>query len=220
MYKLNKKTKEKIVPYPWFISRILEHKMPEYDNEELTINPTQVFNVHNWTLKPNQPEEHPFTTHIKVICHLDVHVDSKAPKPFLQTEEDKSPSHPSPPTPVVGEMHKEAHQAAGGLTSLGATSEEGSYPQLSSGSNPSVLVYKTKFARDGLKTAHTNSGTNKESRANDILKKIKLEDLSEFLKDTRSAFFTPDSPQDDPIIVTDKSEEEDADKDDTHALLK
>ncbi|GKC53754.1 hypothetical protein Tco_1076499 [Tanacetum coccineum] len=45
---------------------------------------------------------------------------------------DKSPSHPLPPTLVVGKMHKEAHQAAGGLTSLGATGEEGAYPQLSS----------------------------------------------------------------------------------------
>ncbi|GJY56479.1 hypothetical protein Tco_0455594 [Tanacetum coccineum] len=40
----------------------------------------------------------------------------------------KSPSHPSPSTPVVSEMHKEAHQAAGGPTSLGATSEEGTHP--------------------------------------------------------------------------------------------
>ncbi|GKE44647.1 hypothetical protein Tco_1471931, partial [Tanacetum coccineum] len=220
-----------------FISLLLEHMMPEYDNEELTINPTQVFNVHNWTLKPNQPEEPPFTTHMKDICHLDVHVDSKAPKPSLQTEEvpqgkkpraksglrrkqslkhTSNPSHPSPPTPVVGEMHKEAQQAAGGLTSLGATSKEGAHPQLSSRSNPSVLVDKTKSTRDGLKTAHTDLGTNKESRANDILKKKKLEDLSEFLKDTRSAFFTLDSLQDDPIIVTDESEEENADKDDTH----
>ncbi|GJW42809.1 hypothetical protein Tco_0071608 [Tanacetum coccineum] len=87
MHKLNKKTREKIVPYPRFISLLLEHMMPEYDNEELTINPTQVFNVHNWTLKPNQPEEPPFTTHIKAICHLDVHVDSKALKPSLQIEE-------------------------------------------------------------------------------------------------------------------------------------
>ncbi|GKG05219.1 hypothetical protein Tco_0325305, partial [Tanacetum coccineum] len=57
---------------------------------------------------------------MKAICNLDVPVDSKAPKPSLQTEEkketqsssakDKSPSHPSPPTPVVDEMHKEAHQ--------------------------------------------------------------------------------------------------------------
>ncbi|GKF57892.1 hypothetical protein Tco_0171429, partial [Tanacetum coccineum] len=45
---------------------------------------------------------------------------------------DKSPSHHSPPTLVVGEMHKEAQQAAGGSTSLGATSEEGAYPQLNS----------------------------------------------------------------------------------------
>ncbi|GKC36952.1 hypothetical protein Tco_1049336 [Tanacetum coccineum] len=65
-------------------------------------------------------------------------------------------------------MHKEAQQAAGGPTSLGATSKEGAHPQLSS-----------------------------ESKADDISKKIKLEDLSEFLKDTRSAFFTPDSPQED-----------------------
>ncbi|GJR10142.1 hypothetical protein Tco_0792794 [Tanacetum coccineum] len=99
-----------------FISLLLEHKAPKYDKEELTINPTQA------------------------ICNLDVPVDSKAPKYSSQTEEetksssakDKSPNHPSPPTPVVGEMHKEAHQAAGGLTSLRATSEEGAHPQLSS----------------------------------------------------------------------------------------
>ncbi|GJU04807.1 retrovirus-related pol polyprotein from transposon TNT 1-94 [Tanacetum coccineum] len=178
-------------------------------------------------------KESPFTTHMKAICKLDVPVVSKASNPFLQTEEvpqDKKPrakktksssakykslSHPSPPTPVVGEMHKEAQQAAGGPTSLGATHKEGAHPQLSSGSL-SVLVDKTKFVGDGLKTAHTDSGTNEESIANDISKKIKLKDLSEFLKDTRSAFFTPDSPQDDPIIVTDESEEKEADKEDTH----
>nr|GEZ04481.1 hypothetical protein [Tanacetum cinerariifolium] len=45
---------------------------------------------------------------------------------------DKSPSHPSPPTLVVGEMHIEAQQVVGGLTSLGATSKDGACPQLSS----------------------------------------------------------------------------------------
>ncbi|GKB51405.1 hypothetical protein Tco_0902158, partial [Tanacetum coccineum] len=61
--------------------------------------------------------------------------------------------------------------------------------------------------------------TNEESRADEISKKIKLEDLLGLLKDTRSAFFTPDSPQDEPIIVSDESEEEEeVDKDkDTHA---
>nr|GEV83417.1 retrovirus-related Pol polyprotein from transposon TNT 1-94 [Tanacetum cinerariifolium] len=96
---------------------------------------------------------------------------------------DKSLSHPSPSTLVVGEMHKEAQQAAGGLTSLEATNKEGAYPQLS-------------------------SGANKESKADDILFKVKLEDLSNFLKDTRSAFFTPDSPPNEPIIVSYESEEE------------
>ncbi|GKA05574.1 hypothetical protein Tco_0684694, partial [Tanacetum coccineum] len=104
--------------------------------------------------------------------------------------------------------HKEAQQAAGGPTSLGVTGEEGLHPQLRSGSNPSVLVDKTKFAGDGLKTTHIDSGTNKESRADDISLKVKPEDLLDILKDTRSAFFTPDSLPDEPIIVLDKSKEE------------
>ncbi|GKB51624.1 retrovirus-related pol polyprotein from transposon TNT 1-94 [Tanacetum coccineum] len=53
----------------------------------LTVNPTQIFSVHNWALKPNQTEGPPFTNHMKAICNLDVPVDPKAPKPFSQTEE-------------------------------------------------------------------------------------------------------------------------------------
>ncbi|GJS78366.1 hypothetical protein Tco_0728247 [Tanacetum coccineum] len=83
--------------------------------------------------------------------------------------------------------------------------------------NPSVLIDKTKSARDGLEISHTDSGTNEKSRVDEISKKIKLEDLSDLMKDTRSAFFTPDSPQDEPIIVSDESEEEETKKDeDTH----
>ncbi|GJV58407.1 hypothetical protein Tco_1459412 [Tanacetum coccineum] len=63
IHKLNKKTRKKVVPCPRFISLLLEYMMPEYDNEELTINPTQA------------------------ICNLDVPVDSKALKPSSQTEE-------------------------------------------------------------------------------------------------------------------------------------
>ncbi|GKB67682.1 hypothetical protein Tco_0929094 [Tanacetum coccineum] len=51
-------------------------------------------------------------------------------------------------------------------------------------------------------------GANEESRADDISLKVKLKDLSDILKDTRSAFFTPDSPPDEPIIVLDENEEE------------
>ncbi|GJR07198.1 hypothetical protein Tco_0530182 [Tanacetum coccineum] len=202
IHKLNKKTREKIIPYPRFISLLLEHMEPKYDNEELIINPTQVFGFHNWILKPNQPEKPPFTDHMKAICNLDVHVDSKAPKY-------------SSPT-------KEAQKATGGLKSLGDTSKDRVHPQLSSGSNPSVLIDKTKSVRDGLKTTHTTSSANKESRADDISQKVKLEDLSNFLKDTRSAFFTPDSPTDEPIIILDESEEEEnaeSDKDTEDTLV-
>nr|GEW95483.1 hypothetical protein [Tanacetum cinerariifolium] len=82
-----------------------------------------------------------------------------------------------------------------------------SFDHIFAGTNPSVLVDKTKSARDGLKTAHTDSGANEESKADDILLKVKLEDLSDILKDTRSAFFTPDFLTDEPIIVSDESEE-------------
>ncbi|GJV71676.1 hypothetical protein Tco_1491671 [Tanacetum coccineum] len=75
------------------------------------------------------------------------------------------------------------------------------------GTNPSVLVDQTKSVGDRLKTTHTDLGTNEESRSDEISKKIKLEDLSDLMKDTRCAFFTPDSPQDEPIIVSDESEE-------------
>ncbi|GJV96190.1 hypothetical protein Tco_1547767 [Tanacetum coccineum] len=80
------------------------------------------------------------------------------------------------------------------------------------GSNPSVLVDKTKSAGDGLKTAHTDSGARKKSEADEISKKIKLKDLSDLLKDTRSAFLTLDSLTNEPIIVLDESEEEEVKK--------
>ncbi|GJR32053.1 hypothetical protein Tco_1108285 [Tanacetum coccineum] len=218
IHKMSKKNREKVVQYPRFLSLLLEYIMPEYDNEELTINPTQA------------------------ICNFDVPVDSKAPKPSSQTKEvpqrkkpraksglrrkqslkhtseskteasksktgqleketrscsakDKSPSHLSPSTPVVSEMHKEAHRAVGGPTSLGATSKEGAHPQLSSDSTAEVdpglsapndsipsQQDQTKSIRDRLKTAQTDSGTNEESRADEVSNKIKLDDLSDLFE--------------------------------------
>ncbi|GJY32966.1 hypothetical protein Tco_0417435 [Tanacetum coccineum] len=87
-----------------------------------------------------------------------------------------------------------------------------SFDPIFAGSNPSALVDKTKSTGVGLKTAHTNSGASKKSGDDQISKKIKLEDLSNLLKDTRSAFFTPDSPTDEPIIILDESEEEEVEK--------
>nr|GEU98311.1 hypothetical protein [Tanacetum cinerariifolium] len=165
-------------------------KAPGYSRLGNSTSTSRILRSHRSLIMPIFAQ----SDHMKAICNLVVPVDSKAPKPSSQTEKyssakDKSPSHPSPPTPVVGEMHKEAHQAASGPTSLKATSEEGAHPQLSSdstveadprpsapndsippqqgmnegtkntpydyifaGSNPNVLVDKSKSARDGLKT--------------------------------------------------------------------
>ncbi|GKC28047.1 hypothetical protein Tco_1035341, partial [Tanacetum coccineum] len=151
--KLNKKTWEKVVPYPRFISLLLEYMMPEYDHKYLTINPTQVFNVLNWALKPNQPERTPFTDHMLAICNTDVHVENKAPKTSLPAEKKVSYSkklRPRTSTPVVAEIYKEAQQETRDPTSLGATSEEGINPQLNSDmsaskNNESIFFASTTF---------------------------------------------------------------------------
>nr|GFC67273.1 hypothetical protein [Tanacetum cinerariifolium] len=53
-------------------------------------------------------------------------------------------------TPVVAKIHKEDQQAAGGPTSLGATSEEEAYPKLSSGCD--ALANSTVEADPGIST--------------------------------------------------------------------
>ncbi|GKD77644.1 hypothetical protein Tco_1340265 [Tanacetum coccineum] len=52
----------------------------------ITLYPTQVFSVNNWALKPNQPEEPPFITHMLAICSTDKPVTFKAPKPSFNVE--------------------------------------------------------------------------------------------------------------------------------------
>ncbi|GKB17886.1 hypothetical protein Tco_0851809 [Tanacetum coccineum] len=300
--KLNKKTREKVVPCPWFLSILLQHKMEGYGNEELTLNPTQVFSVHNWALKKNQPEGPPFTNHMLAICNANAPVAFKALKTSSKDEKkskieaakgvssskwdtssqtghlekethsssamDTNPSQPSASTPMVAEMHKEDQQAAGGPISLGVTSEERFDPQLSSagfiaevdlgksdpndsiskqqgmdkgtqnylidhiiaGSDPLVLIEKTKSASKGLETVLTKPVTEKEARhakkevsfasdefntsldltsADEISKIIKLEHLSKLVQNVEVDFIDLDSPEDDkPIIVQDESDEE------------
>nr|GEV35333.1 ribonuclease H-like domain-containing protein [Tanacetum cinerariifolium] len=165
IHKLNKKISEKVVPYPRFISLILEYMMPEYDNEELTINPTQEVpqgkkpRAKN-RLKRKQSSKH--TSESKTEASK-----SKTGQSEKETQsssaKDKSPSHPLLPTLVVDEMHKEAQQAAGGPTSLGATSKEGAHLQLSSGAArnnvPSVgqaFASPAKGEKNTAKDAETN----------------------------------------------------------------
>nr|GEV56562.1 hypothetical protein [Tanacetum cinerariifolium] len=242
--------RERVIPYLRFISLLIGIHALEYANESLMINPTQVFDVNNWALKPNQPEEPPFTKHMLAVGNTAMPNVPKAPKPSSNAEGvlqgtnpgakprhkkhltfpiqpslssseatkggsskrptssktsqlkrkkksnstmDSNPSQTLTSTLVVAEMHKEDHQATGDTNSLEVTSKEGAHPQLGSdftveadleisspndfvphrqgpnkGSknytpdhtfseiNPSVLVNKTKSARDGSQTAYTH----------------------------------------------------------------
>nr|GEX02724.1 ribonuclease H-like domain-containing protein [Tanacetum cinerariifolium] len=58
---------------------IIAHKMEEYGTDEVNFNPTQIFSVHNWTLKKNQPEGPPFTDHMLAICNAAEPVEFQTP---------------------------------------------------------------------------------------------------------------------------------------------
>ncbi|GKC47610.1 hypothetical protein Tco_1065332 [Tanacetum coccineum] len=47
IFKLNKKHKERVIPYSRFLSLLMMHKMKGYGDGDVTLNPTQVFNVNN-----------------------------------------------------------------------------------------------------------------------------------------------------------------------------
>ncbi|GKB02288.1 hypothetical protein Tco_0830377 [Tanacetum coccineum] len=104
-----------------------------------------------------------------------------------------------------------------------------SFDHINAGTNPSVLVDKTKFAGDGLETAHTKIGSNNDSKAdrevsfeddefntssdlfssNDATKEIKLKDMSKLVQNVEVDFMDLDSPKNDtPIIIQEEDEEE------------
>nr|GFC63891.1 hypothetical protein [Tanacetum cinerariifolium] len=89
---------------------------------------------------------------------------------------DSNPSQPSASTPVVAEMHKKDQQATGGPTSLEVTSnDEGPNKLLLNhifaGTNPHILVEKTKSEGEELATVLTQPTTGK--RANNIAKRLR-----------------------------------------------
>ncbi|GJU68121.1 hypothetical protein Tco_1254380 [Tanacetum coccineum] len=173
-------------------------------------------------MKPNQPKGPSFTDHIKAICNIDVPMESQAPTTSSKTEmKIKNLSPVRPRTKAQAIEANPGISTPNDFISEQQGMDEGtqnySLDNIFIGTNPSVLVDKTKYAGDGLKTAHTDLGTNKESRSDEILKKITLKDLSNIMQDTRSAFLTPDSLQDEPIIVLDESEKEEIERyEDTH----
>nr|GEU93381.1 hypothetical protein [Tanacetum cinerariifolium] len=93
------------------------------------------------------------------------------------------------PYPSFFQLHSES---ASGHDALANSTAEADPRNSALNDSIPVQQVQTRSAGDGLKLAHTDSGTNEESIADEISKKIKLEDLSYLLKDTISAIFTPD----------------------------
>ncbi|GKB04089.1 retrovirus-related pol polyprotein from transposon TNT 1-94 [Tanacetum coccineum] len=213
LHKLKKKTREKFVPYHRFISLLLEYMMPAYDNEELTINPTHVFSVHNWALKSNQHEGPPFTDHMKDLPSQ----AEKVPQGKKHGSEENTLSNThliQPRTKAQAILHLPYQWLVKCIKrhSKQLVAQHLFRPPIKKEPALSSVVIKPN-----LLEMDTDSGTNEESRDDEILKKIKLEDLSDVLKDPRSAFLTSNSPQDEPIIVLDESREKKTEKDkDTH----
>ncbi|GJZ05123.1 syntaxin-124-like protein [Tanacetum coccineum] len=124
-----------------------------------------------------------------------------------------SSSKPTASTLVVDEMHKEEQQAAGppslrllAFFTLQCDVSEDSTTE----ADPRISAPRDSIPQQ--------QGTNEESRSDEISKIIKLDDLSNLMRDVRSHFIDTDSLEDEPIIVTDESEEEEAERyEDTHA---
>ncbi|GJS86233.1 hypothetical protein Tco_0752774 [Tanacetum coccineum] len=133
---------------------------------------------------------------------------------------DSNPSQPLVSTHVYTRMHKEDQRETSGPTSLGSPVKE--EPTLSSivvCTDPHVLADQTKSVSEGFETVLTQPMTGK--RASSIAKQveekeasstIKLEDLAKLVSNVQPSFKDLDSPEDDPVIVVDDSNEDEEDE--------
>nr|GEZ35447.1 hypothetical protein [Tanacetum cinerariifolium] len=132
---------------------------------------------------------------------------------------DSNPSQPSVSTHVDTGMPKQDQQATGDLTSLGVTSEARANPQINSGTDPHVLVDKTKYVSEGLETVLTQPITRKgpksiarQVKEEEASSAIKLEDIVNAVSHVQPSFEDLDSPEDDIVIVVDDSDEDKEDE--------
>ncbi|GKB29899.1 hypothetical protein Tco_0869300 [Tanacetum coccineum] len=93
--KLKKKSRGKVILYPKFLSLLLDHKIEGYGTNKVNFTPTQIFSIHNWTLKKNQPEGPSFIYHMLAICNVDEPMKFKAPKTSSKTKK-KDPKGKKP----------------------------------------------------------------------------------------------------------------------------
>ncbi|GJW98612.1 hypothetical protein Tco_0180420 [Tanacetum coccineum] len=204
--KLDKKTREKVVPYPRFLSLLLEHEMEGYGNDD----------------------------HMLAICNVEKPVAIKAPKTSLKDKKksslalDTNLSQPPTSTHVVAGMHNENQQATGGPTSLGVTSKEGVNPQLIRVMSASItkhvysysIILHSKFSsRHDASAAFTTEADLGKSDPNDSVSHqqeksksasegLETEDLSKLMENVDVDFMDLDSPKDDQLIIVQEDEDE------------
>ncbi|GJX14753.1 hypothetical protein Tco_0206511 [Tanacetum coccineum] len=184
--KLNKKHREKVVPYTRFLSLLMMHKMKEgYRDGELTIYPIQQRGKKGGSSKAPIGSK---TIHSKKRKESSSAMDS-------------NPSQPPVSTPVMEGTKRYFHM----ITYLPLVTI------------PHVLADQTKFV-EGLETVLTQPITGK--RASSVTRQIKeetsnsikLEDLAKLVSHVQPRFKDLDSPEDDPIIVVDDTDEDEEDE--------
>ncbi|GJQ98768.1 hypothetical protein Tco_0521753 [Tanacetum coccineum] len=135
---------------------------------------------------------------MKAICNIDVPIDFQAPKTSSQIEKTEA----SKSKTVQSDKETQSSLAKDKIPSHPLPSTP-------------VVGEMHKGGTDVMLQQILRLEVPIES--NEISKKIKMEDLSDLMQDTRLSFLTPDSPQDELIIVSDESEEEETERyEDTH----
>nr|GEV52137.1 hypothetical protein [Tanacetum cinerariifolium] len=215
--KVNKRHREKVVPYTRFLSLLMMHKMKEgYGDGKVTPYPTQVFSVNHWALKPNQPEEPLFTEHMLAICNVAEPLLFKAPKPSSNakrvpqgTKPEAKPGHKKHSTSSKQPYVSSKEATKGGSSKAPTGSKTGH-----------LKIKKESSSAIGSNSSQTSASTPvlipRQVEEDEASRTIKLEDLVKLVSSVQPSFKDLDSPKYDPIIVVDDSDK-DKEADKVHA---
>ncbi|GKA12462.1 hypothetical protein Tco_0692008 [Tanacetum coccineum] len=183
--KLNKKHREKVIPYTRFLSLLIMHKMKEgYGDGELTLYPTQ---ISQWRLK--LPSLLPMLRGFPKAQSLELNLDTRSIQ-LLQNN------------PLYTGMLKEDQQATASfiIHSESASGNDGSTTSTTKSdlgnSAPSTDPYVLADQTKSEETSNT----------------VKLEDLSKLVSHVQPSFKDLDSPEDDLVIIVDDIDEDEDDE--------
>ncbi|GJY23314.1 retrovirus-related pol polyprotein from transposon TNT 1-94, partial [Tanacetum coccineum] len=232
--KLNKKQREKVVPYTRFLSLLMIHNMKEgyrdakrvvFKAPKLSSNAER---VSQGTKPKAQPRHKKHSTSSKLPF-----VSSKEATKGVTSEERADPQLSSGMS--VFNLNKPIYSASFIIHSESASGYDASANSTAKAAPgkfaPNDFIPQqhdqTQSVSEGLQTALNQSTSDKV--ASNIVKQIeeveaasaiKLEDLAKLVQNVQPSFKDPDSPEDDHIIIVDDSDEdEEAEKDGLHATL-